>query len=220
MEPRKEQLLKLIIENYIETAEPVGSQFLIEEAGLEMSGATVRNEMRELEEAGYLMHPHTSAGRIPTEAGYRYYIERFLHEPKPKKAEMTRLKGASKREGLKGVGKEIADMTDNAVIIVTRPHSVYYTGISHLFTQPEFHDYAHAIIMSEMFDHCEEYIDDLYALAEDDGVQALIGTENPLGPSCGAVLVRLSKNELVVMIGPLRMDYELGMRIAKTIQNI
>lgn len=220
MQERKEQLLKLIIENYIETAEPVGSQFLIEEAGLEMSGATVRNEMRELEEAGYLMHPHTSAGRIPTEAGYRYYIEQFLHEPKPKKAEMTRLKSASKRDGLKGMGKEIADMTENAVIIVMSPDSVYYTGISYLFTQPEFHNYAQAVLMSQMFDDCEEHIEDLYALAGDDRVQALIGTENPLGTSCGAIVARLSKRELVVMIGPLRMDYELGMRIAKTIQNI
>jgi heat-inducible transcriptional repressor len=220
LDARKEQFLKLIIENYIETAEPVGSQFLISKGGLKVSAATVRNVMRELEEDGYLTHPHTSAGRIPTEAGYRYYIEKFLHASKSKKGEMTRLRGASKSDGLKGVGKEIADMTENAVIVAMNPESVYYTGISNLFTQPEFENHAHALTVSQMFDRVEEYMDDLYALAENSGVHALVGTANPLGNGCGAIVARLSNNKLVVMIGPLRMDYEQGMRIARTIQEI
>jgi len=78
MENRKDKLLQLIIENYLETADPVGSKFLIESADLELSGATVRNEMRELEEEGFLSHPHTSAGRIPTEKGYGYYIGKIM----------------------------------------------------------------------------------------------------------------------------------------------
>lgn len=221
MEARKEQLLKLIIENYIQTAEPVGSKFLVSEEQLEVSGATVRNEMRELEEAGYLTQPHTSAGRIPTEAGYRYYIEKFLHATEPKKAEVTRLRGASKREGLKGVGKEIADMTENAVIIAFDADAVYYTGISYLFTQPEFENHAHTLRVSEMFDHVEEHMDDLYdATEKDGGVRALIGKANPLGNACGTIVVRLGDDALVVMVGPMRMDYELGMRIARTIQEI
>lgn len=221
LDARKEQLLKLIVESYINTAEPVGSQFLVSDGKLDLSGATVRNEMRELEETGYLTQPHTSAGRIPTEAGYRYYIEKFLHASKTKKREMSRLKGISKREGLRGVGKEIAYMTDNAVIIAMNPESVYYTGISNLFTQPEFENHAHALTVSQMFDRVEEYMDDLYALAENNsGVHAVVGKANPLGNGCGAIVARLSNNELVVMIGPLRMDYELGMRIARTIQEI
>ena len=69
METRKRELLKLIVENYIETAEPVGSKFLIQRGNISVSAATVRNEMHELEREGYLTHPHTSAGRIPTELG-------------------------------------------------------------------------------------------------------------------------------------------------------
>ena len=74
MDIRPQQLLSLVIEKYAATAEPVGSRVLVESAGLDWSEATVRNELRALEEAGYLTHPHTSAGRIPTLKGYQHYI--------------------------------------------------------------------------------------------------------------------------------------------------
>lgn len=72
---RKEQILKLIVEHFIKTAEPVGSQTLIEQFELPYSSATIRNEMAELESLGYLEKPHTSAGRVPSARGYRYYID-------------------------------------------------------------------------------------------------------------------------------------------------
>ena len=75
LEPRSQAILRAVIEEYIATAAPVGSQTLIERHGLEVSSATVRNVMAELEAAGYLSHPHTSAGRVPTDAGYRLYVE-------------------------------------------------------------------------------------------------------------------------------------------------
>lgn len=75
LDPRSQQILRAIIEEYVITAEPVGSQTLVERYGLAVSSATVRNIMAELEEAGYLSHPHTSAGRVPTDAGYRLYVE-------------------------------------------------------------------------------------------------------------------------------------------------
>ncbi len=78
MENRKENILKLVVESYIDTAEPVGSKFLVEKGGIDASGATVRNDMRELEEQGYLTHPHTSSGRMPTEQGFGYYVEHIM----------------------------------------------------------------------------------------------------------------------------------------------
>ena len=75
LDPRSQQILRAIIEEYVLTAEPVGSQTLVDRYGLAVSSATVRNVMAELEEAGYLSHPHTSAGRVPTDAGYRLYVE-------------------------------------------------------------------------------------------------------------------------------------------------
>ncbi len=78
--PRKKRILKAIIDNYINSAEPVGSKHLVERAGLEFSSATIRNEMAELEALGLLEQPHTSAGRIPSAAGYRLYVNELMQQ--------------------------------------------------------------------------------------------------------------------------------------------
>ena len=75
LEPRSEAILRAIIEEYVATAQPVGSQTLVVKYRLGVSPATVRNVMAELESAGFLGHPHTSAGRLPTDRGYRLYVE-------------------------------------------------------------------------------------------------------------------------------------------------
>jgi len=75
LDPRSQEILRAVIEEYVTTAEPVGSQTLVERYRLGVSSATVRNVLAELEQAGYLTHPHTSAGRMPTDAGYRLYVE-------------------------------------------------------------------------------------------------------------------------------------------------
>ena len=73
--PRKAAVLRAIVEEYVRSGEPVGSETIAEASGLGVSSATIRNEMAALEELGYLSHPHTSAGRIPTDAGYRHYVD-------------------------------------------------------------------------------------------------------------------------------------------------
>lgn len=78
--PRQETILELIIREFVSTAEPVGSRKLVETYGLDVSPATVRNEMKRLEQLGYLTHPHTSAGRVPTHLGYRYFVQHLLPE--------------------------------------------------------------------------------------------------------------------------------------------
>ncbi len=75
---RQEDILARVVESYVATGEPVGSRTLVERGGVEASPSTVRNELAVLEEVGLLTHPHTSAGRIPTEAGYRYHVDRIL----------------------------------------------------------------------------------------------------------------------------------------------
>jgi heat-inducible transcriptional repressor len=77
---RQQTILGLTVQEYIANKQPVGSKYLVEKYDLQMSSATVRSEMAELEELGYLDHPHTSAGRIPTEEGYRYFVQRLIGE--------------------------------------------------------------------------------------------------------------------------------------------
>ncbi len=79
---RKRKILRAIVENYIETAEPVGSKVIADTAGLNLSSATIRNEMADLTAMGYLEQPHTSAGRVPSPAGYRLYVNELMDDHK------------------------------------------------------------------------------------------------------------------------------------------
>lgn len=91
---RKKRILKAIVESYIETAEPVGSKSIAEHAGLELSSATIRNEMADLESMGYLEQPHTSAGRIPSAQGYRLYVNELMRRYRLSLEETERINAA------------------------------------------------------------------------------------------------------------------------------
>jgi len=91
MDDRKWKILKAIIRTYLETGEPVGSRTISRLPDLNLSSATIRNEMSDLEEMGYIVQPHTSAGRIPTDAGYRLYVDRMMQEKDQEVTEMKEL---------------------------------------------------------------------------------------------------------------------------------
>src|SRR6476661_1890338 len=84
---RQREILIRVVEEYVATGQPVGSKNLVERAGMRVSSSTVRNELAELERLGLLTHPHTSAGRVPTEAGYRIYVDALLTGPEPSRPE-------------------------------------------------------------------------------------------------------------------------------------
>lgn len=88
---RKQQILKAIIDAHINNGEPVGSKYLSTEAMISCSPATIRNEMAELEEMGYLVQPHTSAGRVPSERGYRFYVDALVHQYSETKTEIDEI---------------------------------------------------------------------------------------------------------------------------------
>ena len=90
LDERKLKILKAIISNYLETGEPVGSRTISRYTDLNLSSATIRNEMADLEEMGYIVQPHTSAGRIPSDKGYRLYVDAMLCE-KEKRSEERRV---------------------------------------------------------------------------------------------------------------------------------
>ena len=77
---RQQNILRLVVQEYIKTANPVGSHTIVTIYSLGVSSATIRNDMAVLESSGYLMQPHTSAGRVPTEAGYRYFVEKLMEQ--------------------------------------------------------------------------------------------------------------------------------------------
>ena len=88
LDERKTKILKAIIQTYLETGEPVGSRTISKYTDLNLSSATIRNEMSDLEELGYIVQPHTSAGRIPSDKGYRFYVDNLMEEKDREVSEM------------------------------------------------------------------------------------------------------------------------------------
>ena len=120
LDERKLKILHAIIQTYLETGEPVGSRTISKYSDLKLSSATIRNEMSDLEEMGYIIQPHTSAGRIPSDKGYRLYVDHLMEE---KEREVTELKELMIRrtdkleQVLKNVVKVLANNTNYATMI-------------------------------------------------------------------------------------------------------
>jgi heat-inducible transcriptional repressor len=120
LDDRKWQILKAIIKTYLETGEPVGSRTISKYADLNLSSATIRNEMSDLEEMGYIIQPHTSAGRIPSDAGYRLYVDRMMEDKDREVTEMKEMmiQRQDKLELLlKQLAKVLANNTNYATMI-------------------------------------------------------------------------------------------------------
>lgn len=120
LDERKTKILQAIIRNYLETGEPVGSRTISKYTDLNLSSATIRNEMADLEELGYILQPHTSAGRIPSDKGYRFYVDAMMEEKEREVVEMKEmlLEKQDKMEVLlKQVAKVLAQNTNYATMI-------------------------------------------------------------------------------------------------------
>ena len=91
LDERKRKILKAIIQTYLDTGEPVGSRTISKYTDLNLSSATIRNEMSDLEELGYILQPHTSAGRIPSDKGYRLYVDELMKEKEKEVSEIKDL---------------------------------------------------------------------------------------------------------------------------------
>jgi len=124
---RQGDILRRVVEEYVATGQPVGSKTLVERAGLRLSPSTVRNELAELESLGLLTHPHTSAGRVPTEAGYRLYVDRLLSAPEPSSGAFTldlSLARAEVEEALSATTEMLSQVTRLLAVVSAPAHQV------------------------------------------------------------------------------------------------
>ncbi len=234
LDPRKETLLKLTVRRHVKTAEPVSSEFLSENSGLGVSSATVRNALADLEELGYLIQPHTSAGRIPTEMGYRYYVRHFVGSSKGQvpSAKIDQLKDVvadvdAAADRLRRTAKALAELSGDTALVGFAKRDVYYTGLTNLFSKPEFRHAALVTSMSKVLDHLDEVMEQVFPTVRDE-VAVLIGEENPFGRECGVLIVRLptgaSAEEgaygIMALLGPMRMDYDADYGLLETAKEI
>lgn len=215
---RQQKILQLVVDKYISTSQPVSSEGLAEKVGV--SSATIRNEMAEMTDMGYLAQPHTSAGRIVSEKGWQYYVEQLVNLNKQigKKVEQDfeQLHEQDERDYARHVAKKVVEHADAAVMIAFAPRDLYYTGLTNLFSQPEFHELQTIVHVSQVIDH----LDDMMVKVFDDlhEHQILIGEQNAFSPECSAVVSPFQQENhkgLFVILGPLRMNYAFNSSLAK-----
>lgn len=221
---RKKIILRTIIKEYLKNAQPVSSGMLMEKCKLGVSPATIRNDMVELEEEGYIIQPHTSAGRVPTELAYELDLEEINSDRKTlKDTELILLNNLFSHEevGAKQTAKAIAELSSGAVFWAFHKNDLYYTGLSNLFAQPEFKQSEIVYDVSVIIDRMEEIIDDLFEKI-DDGAQVMIGSKNPFGNFLSTVLVKYkkdSKSGIFGIMGPTRMDYAHNLALVNYIKS-
>lgn len=228
MKDRQKILLKSIVSEYIKTAEPVSSKFIALAGDFALSPATIRNEMAELEDQGYICHPHTSAGRVPTEKGYRFFVDNYLTDEKLSKKEKECLDSifqiGSSFEPiiLKNLAKKISDFCQNAVFVAFSENDFYYTGLSNLFSQPEFSEHQVVYNLTKVIDHLDVVVNKIYSQIDSD-VKISIGSENPFAIDCSSIIAKYdykNENGLLGIIGPIRMDYQNNFSLINYSQNL
>lgn len=229
---RLDRLLEAIVLEYIKTAKPVGSKTLAEEYGFDYSPATIRNDMAELEQQGFVTQPHTSAGRMPTEQGYQYYIQHLLQRRELNQQKKQALAHAAQHEQdhrdrrIKQLAQTIADVSGETVVISVSGDDYYYTGIAQLFRKPEFAEQTEMLAhIGEVFDHLDEVMARVQRHLRQE-VDVLIGQENPVSDQCSMVVTEYGSADhgtprgMVSIIGPMRMDYDTNIAILQYIESV
>lgn len=223
MNERKQLILSTIIKEYINTGMPVSSGVLVEKYSLDVSPATVRNDMVYLENEGYIIQPHTSAGRIPTELAYKFYLEN-TPDKKLSQKDLNIIKDSladNDEQSFKQAAKEIARLSGQTVFWAFHKNSLYYTGVSNLLNQPEFKQADVVYDISLIIDHMDETIEKVFEGMKLNENVVLLGSENPFGDMCGTVMFKYKLKDSVGLfgiMGPVRMDYQYCLSIANFIK--
>ncbi|MBP5648286.1 transcriptional regulator [Candidatus Saccharibacteria bacterium] len=236
---RQRQILCQIIEEYAETASPVGSVTMAKLFGV--SPATVRAEMARLETLGLIAQPHTSAGRIPTDAGYRFYVnnleknnEEIAEDFNPKINEesnlgrgmhalVRRVSSQSQADAaIRGAVDILVELTGN-LGLATIGGQLYLSGISSLFRQPEFVDTRRVQSVAKLLDNLEPW---LREAAPGEALNIFIGKENPIGKNSEVSLIiskfrsPFSDRSYIGVLGPTRQNYSRVMALVKYAGNM
>lgn len=226
---RLHQLLQAIVQEYISTAHPVSSKVLAEKYDINYSSATIRNDMAILEDDGYITQPHTSAGRIPTEKGYQFYIKHFLNERELNRKQKQSLeqvahdRNADNQQKMRQLAKAVAELTDEVVLLSHYDNGFYYTGISHMFRKPEFAELEEMVSLGEIFDQMDELMQSV-SQTMDQQLQIMIGQENPISEQCSLIVSECAPDQdrqnMIGILGPMRMDYGTNIAILQYVESL
>lgn len=223
MTERQKQILYSIVEQYAEVASPVGSSLLAKL--FSVSSATIRAEMVELERLGLIAQPHTSAGRVPTDKGYRFYVNSLtdMHEESTSERRAERALTARVQTGgmpertIRNAVDTLVELTHN-LGMATIGNQLYMSGLSNLFGQPEFIQPQQVRQVAQLLDNLEPW---LLEAAPNQPLSVYIGRENPIGRSAGCSLIisrfrsPYSDNSYIGVLGPTRQSYRDVMQLVR-----
>ena len=232
MTDRQREILYAIIEEYAELATPVGSVTLAKL--FDCSSATIRAEMVKLEAMGYITQPHTSAGRVPTDAGYRLYVnslqEKIDHAPKadheqlvepddrPTRALATRIQAQTRADfAIRAAVDSLVNLTGN-LGLATIGDQIYISGFGNLFSQPEFMQAAQVQAVGKLLDNIKPW---LLEVQPNEAINVYIGTENPIGKASNVSLIisrfrsPYSDRSYIGVLGPTRQSYKRVMSLVR-----
>jgi len=221
MNERQEKILAAVVEEYTKSGLPVGSRVIVDEHLMDVSSATIRNDMAVLEEQEYLHQPHISSGRIPTDKGYRYFIETSmqdkelsLQQQRQLQQELLQLKAKNVRLA-RTTAKLLSSISGGVGIMRNRDTEEYYEfGLRSLLEESEAHKELDEVCrLAEALDYIDEKVDNLFDDMDDDETRIFIGKENPIEEISGYSMVvspyRSKEGErgVIALIGPKRMEY-------------
>ncbi len=222
MTERQQLILKAIVEEYAEVASPVGSSLLSKV--FNVSSATIRSEMAELERVGFIHQPHTSAGRIPTDKGYRYYVNSLAGgqetqtEHRAQRALAARVGGGGLPERtIRNAVDTLVELTHN-LGLATIGDQLYMSGLSNLFGQPEFAGGNQVQQVARLLDNLEPWLKEA---APNEPLSVYIGAENPIGRAANCTLIiskfrsPYSDRSYVGVLGPTRQSYRNVMNLVE-----
>lgn len=223
MTERQQKILSAVVEQYAEVASPVGSSLLAKV--FNVSSATIRTEMAELEKHGFITQPHTSAGRIPTDKGYRFYVNHLAEsahgsteERRAERALTARVHGGGVPERtIRNAVDTLVELTSN-LGIATIGNQLYMSGLSNLFGQPEFMQSGQVQQVATLLDNLEPW---LREAAPNEPLNVFIGKENPIGRNAGCTLIisrfrsPYSDHSYIGVLGPTRQSYRDAMSLVQ-----
>jgi len=222
---RQAKLLDFIVREHVRSAEPVGSAAVVEKSGFGVSPATIRSEMQALENFDYVTQPHTSAGRVPTEKAYRWFVNTLLaqqdyeiaNKDKKKIDEAVLTAGDDPRQINKTMAQVLSELSEHAVITnIKEAKDFYKTGLASLMEIPEFREFDRIFQLTSFFEDFDElfgHMEQELMSALEENFNVFIGHESPFRNIQGEAVIVIhyqlphQNSGTLTLIGPTRMDY-------------
>lgn len=229
---RQTSILCTTVREYIRTGIPVGSESLRERARLPWSPATVRAEFSDLEDEGFLEHPHRSAGRVPTRQGYRYYVDHTeAHAPSQAAVAALRRFGPVVEEQrevafARELAHLLARLSGTLAVVALAEHAVHEAGLPNLFRMREVTDHAMASDIERVLYAMEDDMEALLTHMTEGRPTVFINGENPVARSQYVSIVATAPTLptgsflFAALIGPLRMSYPRNLRLLQAVHTL